>query len=91
MLSSPIFNSPGEISNNSLDLGGCGEDVAYPKALIECLLRAPSQLGVRTGGNQQKLTAHFAFISIHKLTFDAYHEARQSCQLFSPDRFRCFW
>ncbi len=47
--------------SNSLELGGCGEDVAYPKALIECLFRSPSQLDVRTGGSQQKLTAHFAF------------------------------
>ncbi len=56
--------------SNSLELGGCGEDVAYPKALIECLFfRSPSQLNVRTGGSQQKLTAHFAFSNIHKLKF----------------------
>ncbi len=78
--------------SNSLDLGGCGEDVAHPLALMECLIfRSPSQLDVRTGGSQQKLTAHFAFCSIHELKFDVYHEARQSSQLFSPDRFRCFW
>ncbi len=29
--------------------------------------------------------------SIHKLKFDVYQEARQSSQLCSPDRFRCFW
>ncbi len=51
-------------SNHSLDLGGIGEDIAYPLALIECLLRSPSQLDVRTGGSQQKMTAHFAFSSI---------------------------
>ncbi len=28
--------------------------------------------------------------SIHELNFGVYHEARQSSQLFSPDRFRCF-
>ncbi len=77
--------------SNSLELGGCGEDVAYPEALIECLFRSPSQLDVRTGGSQQKLTVHFALSSIHKLKFGVYHEARQSSQLFSPDRFRCFW
>ncbi len=27
----------------------------------------------------------------HKLKFDVHHEARQSSQLLSPDRFRCFW
>ncbi len=27
--------------NNSLDLGGCEEDVAYPWALIECLFQIP--------------------------------------------------
>ncbi len=78
------------ISNHSLDLGGTWEDIAYPKALIECLLRSPSQLDVRTVGSQQKLTAHFAFSNKHKLKLDVYHEARQSSQLFSPDRFRCF-
>ncbi len=30
-------------------------------------------------------------ICLHKLKFDVYHEARQKSQLFSPDRFRCFW
>ncbi len=32
-----------------------------------------------------------AFSSIYKLIFDVYHEARQSSQLLSPDRLRCFW
>ncbi len=64
------------ISNHSLDLGGSGEDIAYPKALIECLLRSPSQLDVRTGGSQQKLTVHFALSSIHKLKFDVYRDVR---------------
>ncbi len=45
-------------SNHSLDSGGSGEDIAYPYALIECLLRSPSKLDVRTSGSQQKLTAH---------------------------------
>ncbi len=27
--------------SNSLDLGGCGEDVAHPYALIECLFQLP--------------------------------------------------
>ncbi len=53
--------------SNSLELGGCGEDVAYPLTLIECLFRSPSQLDVRTRGSQQKLTAHF----------DVYYLARQ--------------
>ncbi len=66
------------ISNHSLDLGGSGEDIAYPLALIGCLLRSPSKMDVRTGGSQQKLTAHFAFSRIHKLKFAAYHEARQT-------------
>ncbi len=26
-----------------------------------------------------------------KLKFDVHHEVRQSCQLYNPDRFRCFW
>ncbi len=55
--------------SNSLDLGGCGEDVAYPLALIECLFRSPSQLDVRTGGRQQNLTAHFAFSSLGETTY----------------------
>ncbi len=28
---------------------------------------------------------------IHEFNFGVYHEARQSSQLFSPDRFRYFW
>ncbi len=79
------------ISNHSLDFGSSGEDIAYPNALIECLLRSPSQLYVRNGGSQQKLTANFAFSGKHKLKFDVNYEARQSSQLFNPDRFRCFW
>ncbi len=39
------------IINHSLDLGGIGEDITYPQALIECLLRSPSLLDVRTGGS----------------------------------------
>ncbi len=66
------------LSNHSLDLGGSGGDIALPYALIECLLRSPSKLDVRSGESQQKLTAHFAFRSIHKLKFDVYHEARKS-------------
>ncbi len=30
-------------------------------------------------------------VKIRKLKFDVYHGARQPRQLFSPDRFRCFW
>ncbi len=30
----------------------------------------------------------YGFSSIHELNFGVYHEARQSSQLFSPDRFR---
>ncbi len=37
---------------------------------MECLLRSPSKLDVRTGGSQQKLTAHFASSSIRKWKFD---------------------
>ncbi len=57
---------------------------------MNAIFKYPSQLDVRPGGSQQKLTAHFAFSSIHKLKFDVYHEARQTSQLFSPDRFAAF-
>ncbi len=33
----------------------------------------------------------FNNLANHKLKFGVYHEARQSSQLFSPDRFRCIW
>ncbi len=42
-----------------LDLGGREEDIAYPKALIECLLNTPSKKDVGTGGSQQQLTEDF--------------------------------
>ncbi len=38
-----------------------------------------------------ELKFNMVFIDIHKLKFDVYDEARQTSQLFSPDRFRCFW
>ncbi len=40
-----------------MDLGGRGEDIAYPKTFIEYLLRTPPKKGVGTGGSKQKLTA----------------------------------
>ncbi len=61
------------VRNHSLDLGGRGEDIGYPQALIECLLRSPSKLEVGTGWSQQNLTAHFALSSIPKLKFDVHH------------------
>ncbi len=68
-----------------------GKTLLTPRHSLNAFFRSPSQLNVRTGGSQQKLTAHFALSSIHKLKFDVYHEARQSSQLFSPDRFRRLW
>ncbi len=78
-----------KISNNSLDLGGCGEDVTYPYALIECLLRSPSQLDVRTGGSQQKLTPKINLkiripgVQHEKSTFALSGKEQLYCEMFS--------
>ncbi len=66
-----------------------GKTLLTPRHSLNAFFRSPSQLNLRTSGSQQKLTAHFAFSSIHKLKFDVYHETRQTSQLFSPDQFRC--
>ncbi len=67
-------------SNHSLDLGGIGEDITYPYALIEWLLRYPSLLGVRTGESQKKLTSHFTLSGRHQLKFDLVGKALIACQ-----------
>ncbi len=46
---------------------------------------------VKTASSLYKFSKWTYLSIIHKLTFDVYHEARQTSQLFSPDRFRCFW
>ncbi len=46
-----------------------GKALLTHRHLLNAFFRSPSQLDVRTGGSQQKLTAHFAFSSIHKLNF----------------------
>ncbi len=50
-----------------------GKTLLNPRHSLNAFFRSPSQLDVRTGGSQQKLTAQFAFSSIHKLKFDVYH------------------
>ncbi len=55
-----------------------GKPLLTPRHSLNAFFKSPSQSGVRIGGSQQKLTAHSAFSSIHKLQFDVYHEARQS-------------
>ncbi len=44
-----------------------GKTLFTPRHSLSAFFRSPSRLDVRTGGSQQKLTAHFAFNSIHKL------------------------
>ncbi len=44
-----------------------GKAFLTPRHSLNAFFRSPSQLDVRTSGSQQKLTAHFAFSSIHKL------------------------
>ncbi len=46
-----------------------GKALLTPRHSLNAFFRSPSQLNVRTGGSQQKLTAHFVFSSIHKLKF----------------------
>ncbi len=60
-----------------------GKTLLAPRHSLNAFFSSPSQLDVRTGGSQQKLTARFAFSSIHKLKFDAYNQARQSSQYTS--------
>ncbi len=55
-----------------------GKTLLTPRHSFNAFFRSPPQLEVRTRGSQQKLTAHFAFSSVHNLKFDVYHEARQS-------------
>ncbi len=43
-----------------------GKTLLTPRHLLNAFFRSPSQLDVRNGGSQQKLTAHFAFSSINK-------------------------
>ncbi len=47
-----------------LDLGGREEDIAYPKALIECFLNTPSKKDVGTGGSQRNRPANFQFMQV---------------------------
>ncbi len=49
-----------------------GKTLLTPRHSLNAFFRSPSQLNVRTGRSQQKLTAHFAFNSIHKLKFDVF-------------------
>ncbi len=62
-------------------------DCLVSNAFRDVVLQTKAAFGkMRIGHAWLKL-----FVPIHKLKFGVYHEARQSSQLFSPDRFRCFW
>ncbi len=55
-----------QLISKSLDLGGCGKALLTPRHSLNAFFRSPSQLDVRTGGSQQKLTAHFALSNIRR-------------------------
>ncbi len=62
-----------------------------PRNLLNAFFfTSPSQLDVRTGGSQRKLTAHFALSGRHKLKFDVYHEPRSRSSCLARTSFAAF-
>ncbi len=86
---SPVVGMDRNIRTTCFHVGLQGVKPEELDKIDEAILKIIKK-AVETGFPQVRYSS-ISNHALHKLKFDVYHEARQSSQLFSPDRFRCFW